>query len=95
MGFKSFLGRAIGSFGSVLKKVGDFGGAAARKVGEFAPGIASAAGGIADMLGQGGIASAIRGVGDKIAQYSPQVQSILSKVGGAGETMKGIGNLIR
>jgi hypothetical protein len=88
MGFKSFLSRAVGGFGTVLKKIGDFGSGAARKIGEFAPGVASAAGGIADMLGQGGIASAIRSVGDKIAQYSPQVQSILSKVGSVGQTVQ-------
>ena len=94
MGIKSFFGRAIGGFGHVLKRVGDFGVAATRKVAEFAPGVASAGAGIADMLGQGGIAAAIRKGGEAVARYSPQVESILGKVGGVGETMRGIGRLI-
>ena len=52
------------------------------------------AAGIADMLGQGGIADGIRSVGSAIQTFSPEAQKILSKVGGYGRIAQGIGKVI-
>ena len=91
---KSSVGRAIGSFGNVVRRVADFGGNVARKVGQFSIPVSNAAAGIADMLGQGGIAYGIRSVGSALNGFSPEAEKILSKASGIGRVAQGIGKVM-
>jgi len=99
MGFfntlKSGVGKAVGTFGNVVRKVADFGGGVARKVGQFAGPVSNAAASIADLLGQGGVADGIRGVGSALQQFSPEVEKILSKASGVGRIAQGLAKVIK
>ena len=99
MGFfnslKAGIGKTIGTFGNVVRKVADFGGGVARKVGQFAGPVSNAAAGIADMLGQGGVADGIRGVGSALQYFSPEAEKILSKASGVGRIAQGIGKVMK
>ena len=92
MGIRSWLGRTVGNFGTVLRKVGDFGGAVARKVGEFSAPIGGFAASIADMVGRPDIAAAINKGTDWLQRYAPKAEEILSKVQGVGGSMKNVSN---
>ena len=94
MGFRSWIGKAVGSFGNVLRKVGDFSSAGIRKIGEFSAPVTQAASNVARLFGQDAIASGINKVGDYIQKYSPAVEGILSRVSGVGQLLQGIGNVI-
>ena len=96
MGFfqsaRTSFGKAIGSFGSVLRKVGDFGAGVARKVGEFASPVGGFASSIAEMLGRPDIAASITKVADRITGFAPKAEAILSRVEGVGTGMKHVSN---
>ena len=73
MGFRSWLGKTVGHFGGVVRKVADFGSGVVRKVAEFAGPVGGVAASIADMVGRpdvggcdsqrGGMAPKIRSAG--------------------------------
>ena len=91
---KSGVGRAIGSFGSAVRRVADFGGNIVRKVGQFSIPVSNAAAGIADMLGQSTVADGIRSVGSALHGFSPEAEKILSKASGIGRVAQGIGKVM-
>ena len=91
MSFRKAFGRAIGSFGSVLRKVADFGGGVARKVGEFAAPVGGFASSIAEMVGRPDIAASIAKGTDWLTRFAPKAENILSKVEGVGSGMRNIG----
>ena len=99
MGFfnslKAGIGKTIGTFGNVVRKVADFGGGVARKVGQFAGPVSNAAAEIADRLGQGGVADGIRSVGSALQQFSPEAEKILSKASGADLIAQGLAKVIK
>lgn len=92
MGLRSFFGKAVGSFGAVLRKVGEFGSAVARRVGEFAAPVGGFAATVADMVGRPDIATGIRGGADWLTKFAPKAENILSKVEGVGTGMGNISN---
>jgi len=98
MGFfntlKSGVGKAVGTFGNVVRKVADFGGGVARKVGQFSIPVSNAAAGIADILGQSAVADGIRSVGSALHGFSPEAEKILSKASGIGRVAQGIGKVM-
>lgn len=95
MGIRSAIGRAFGSFGGFVRRIADFGGHVVRKIGEYASPVGNIAGSIADVIGRPDIGTAIRVGADWVGnKFAPQAENILSKVGSAGSTMKGIGTLI-
>jgi hypothetical protein len=92
MGIRSTFGKAIGFFGSALRKVGDFGGSVARKVGEFAAPVGGLASSIADMVGRPDIAAAITKGTDWLTGFAPKAEAIMSKVEGVGSGMRNVSN---
>ena len=91
MSFRKAFGRAIGSFGSVLRKVADFGGGVARKVGEFAAPVGGFASSIAEMVGRPDIAASIAKGTAWLGGFAPKAEAIMSKVGGVGSGMRNVG----
>lgn len=90
MGVRSFIGRAIGGFGSAIRKVADFGGHVARKVGEFAAPVGGLAASIADMMGRPDVAAAIGKGTEWLQRFAPRAESILEKAGAVGNGMGGL-----
>ena len=92
MGIRSTFGKAIGFFGSALRKAADFGSGVARKVGEFSAPIGGLASSIAEMLGRPDVAASIMKGTDWLTGFAPKAEAILSKVEGVGGSMRNISN---
>ena len=86
------VGRALGSFGGLVRRIADFGGHVARKLGDFAAPVGGIAASAADLLGRPDIAAVISKGAGWISSFAPKAEAALSKVGAVGSGIQNISN---
>ena len=87
---KRFVGRAIGTTGSVLKRVGELAAPVLKRVGDFAPVVADVVSAGAAALGQPEIVPAAQGIGKGLNW----VGNAANKLGSAADKAQKIGGTL-